>query len=225
MKAVIFDLDGVIVSTDELHYQAWKQIADQELIPFDRQINHRLRGVSRIQSLEILLEKASHPYTNTEKACLAERKNSIYQQLLQTLTPADILDGVVDTLDQLKQMGIRVAIGSSSKNAPLILEQIGLTSIFDVVSDGNNITHSKPNPEVFQKAAQMLGLPESECLVVEDAVAGIQAAKAAGMTAVGVGDAVGSSLADVSLDSIKLLCKWIFEKETEIEKTGRKRHD
>ena len=202
MKAVIFDLDGVIVSTDALHYEAWKQIAQRENIPFTWEDNNLLRGVSRMESLEIILRKANRAYTPQEKNGLAEEKNGIYRNLLNSLTPDDLLEGVADTLDALKAQGRPIAIGSSSKNTRTILRMIGLESFFHAVSDGNSITHSKPHPEVFLKAAAMLHMDPEACVVVEDSHAGITAAKAAGMTAVAVGDACSSPEADYRLASI-----------------------
>ena len=153
MKGFIFDLDGVIVSTDGLHSLAWKKMADQEGIYFDEQINNRLRGVSRMASLEIVLERSTKVYTDEEKQALAIYKNDIYKELLKSLTPADILPGVADTLNELRARGYKLAIGSSSRNTPAILKYIGLEGFFDAVSDGNNITNSKPDPEVFIKGA------------------------------------------------------------------------
>ena len=187
IQAVIFDLDGVIVTTDDCHYRAWKTIADQEGIYFDRTINERLRGVSRMESLEILLERADKSYTSEQKEALATSKNEIYKQLILSLTPDDLLEGVKEVLTILKNNNIKIAVGSSSKNTPLILERIGLSTFFDAVSDGNNITHSKPHPEVFIKAADMLGIPCRNCLVFEDADAGVAAAIAANMKVFGVG--------------------------------------
>lgn len=181
IRAVIFDLDGVIVTTDDCHYNAWKKMADDEGIYFDRKINERLRGVSRMESLEIILERAEKEYTHEEKKELAEKKNRIYVELINKLTPKDILPGVLNNLNQLKKSGIKVAIGSSSKNTPIILRQVGLSSFFDAVSDGNNISHSKPDPEVFLKAAEMLKVAPKNCMIVEDADAGIEAGKRAGM--------------------------------------------
>jgi beta-phosphoglucomutase len=188
-KAVIFDLDGVIVSTDKYHYKAWKAMADKEGIYFDETINNRLRGVSRMASLEIILERATKHYTDEEKVELATMKNNIYRSSLSQLTPDDILPGVMDTLNELKKMDIRLGVGSSSKNTPVILKQIGLAEYFDAVADGNQITKSKPDPEVFLLAAKLLGIAPEDCVVVEDAYAGIDAAKAGGMKAAGVGDA------------------------------------
>lgn len=204
IKAVIFDLDGVIVSTDECHYKAWKMLADEEGIYFDRTINERLRGVSRMESLEIVLEKAQKSYTDDEKTALAERKNNCYKEYIKSLTPDDILTGVMDNLEDLKAKGIKIAIGSSSKNTPIILKQIGLDNYFDAVSDGNNITKSKPDPEVFVKAADMLGMPYKECLVVEDADAGIEAGKSAGMMTLAVNKAQGGDMAVENLGKAKI---------------------
>ena len=192
IKAVIFDLDGVIVSTDDCHYEAWKKLADEEDIYFDRKINDRLRGVSRMASLEIVLERSKKAYTEEEKAKLAERKNGYYRDFIKKLTPNDILPGVMDNLAELKKNGIKIAIGSSSKNTPVILKQIGLCGYFDAVSDGNNITKSKPNPEVFLKAAEMLKILPENCLVVEDADAGIEAGKKGGMKTLSVHGAKGA---------------------------------
>ena len=192
IKAVIFDLDGVIVSTDDCHYEAWKKLADEEGIYFDRKINDRLRGVSRMASLEIVLERSEKAYTEEEKAELAERKNNYYREFIEKLTPNDILPGVMDNLEELKKNGIKIAIGSSSKNTPIILKQIGLDGYFDAVSDGNNISKSKPDPEVFLKAAEMLKIPPENCLVVEDADAGIEAGKKGGMKTLSVHGAKGA---------------------------------
>lgn len=195
IKAVIFDLDGVIVSTDDCHYEAWKKMADEESIYFDKTINNRLRGVSRMESLEIVLERATKEYSDEGKLQLAERKNGYYKEFITKLTPADILPGAMNTLVELKENGIKVAIGSSSKNTPVILKQIGLSDYFDAVSDGNNITNSKPDPEVFLKAADMLGIPYAECMIVEDADAGIEAGKRAGMKTMSVHNAKGADVA------------------------------
>lgn len=188
-KGIIFDLDGVICSTDEYHYLAWRSLADQLGIGFDRQINNRLRGVSRMQSLEIVLEKSDKAYTDAEKAQFAETKNALYRELLGQMSEADLSDEVRDTLNALRQKGLKLAIGSSSKNTPFILERIGLSGFFDAVSDGNNITRSKPDPEVFLKAAQMLDLLPADCLVVEDAHAGVEAAVTGGFECAAIGDA------------------------------------
>lgn len=191
-EAVIFDLDGVIVSTDNCHYKAWKQLADEENIYFDEKINTRLRGVSRMESLEIVLEKAAKLYSEEEKQKMATLKNEYYKELIKRLTPDDILPGVMKNLEELKKNGIKIAIGSSSKNTPIILRQIGLSEYFDAISDGNNIAKSKPDPEVFLKAAEMLNINPNNCLIVEDADAGIEAGKNAGMKTLSVNGAKGA---------------------------------
>lgn len=196
IRAVIFDLDGVICSTDEYHYQAWKKIADSRGIFFDREINNRLRGVSRMESLDIILERSDREYTDAEKLAMATEKNEIYRTLLDNMSPADLSDEVRDTLNELRRRGYPMSIGSSSKNTRYILRRIGLGDFFDAVSDGTNITRSKPDPEVFLKAAEFLGEKPENCLVVEDAAAGIQAAKAGGMYAAGIGEAMKYSKTD-----------------------------
>lgn len=189
-KAVIFDLDGVIVCTDECHYKGWKKLADEENIYFDREINQRLRGVSRMESLEIVLERAKKSYTAEEKAEMAERKNNYYREYIKDLTPADVLPGVMDFCEFLRANGAKLAIGSSSKNTPAILKGIGLDTYFDAVADGNQITKSKPDPEVFLLAAKLVDIDPADCMVVEDAEAGVQAALAGGMDVLGLGNAV-----------------------------------
>lgn len=188
-EAVIFDLDGVICHTDKFHYEAWKALADKLGIYFDEEINNRLRGVSRMDSLEIILEKSTVSYTEEEKKTFAAEKNDIYKELLRNMSPADLTAEVKDTLDILRARGAKLAIGSSSRNARFILNQIGLGDYFDAISDGNNISFSKPNPEVFLKACEFVHSTPEKCLVVEDAKAGIDAACAGGMDAAGLGEA------------------------------------
>ncbi len=188
-KAVIFDLDGVICFTDKYHYQAWKEMADGIGVYFDEVINNRLRGVSRMASLDIILERSEKSYKEKKKEKLAAQKNEIYKKLLEQMSPADLSDEVKNTLDELRKRGYKLAIGSSSKNTKMILKQLGLDGYFDAISDGTNITHSKPDPEVFLKAAQFLGMDPEACLVVEDALAGIDAAVAGGFDSAGVGEA------------------------------------
>ena len=200
-EAVIFDLDGVICHTDKYHFKAWKALADKLGIYFDETINNRLRGVSRMESLEIILERYDGTLTDEEKTRYAEEKNDIYKELLKQMSPADLSPEVKDTLDQLRARGVKLAIGSSSKNARFILGQIGLGDYFDAISDGNNITNSKPDPEVFVKAAEFLGIPAGKCLVVEDAEAGIQAATAGGMDSAAMGDAARYHIATYDMDS------------------------
>jgi beta-phosphoglucomutase len=201
MKAFIFDLDGVLVFTDKFHYQAWKKTADKLGVYFDETINNRLRGVSRAGSLEIILERYDGKLDMDEKAALMEEKNNLYRQFLDTMTPADVSDEVRSVLDELHKRGFKLAIGSSSKNAVFILEKVQLRDAFDAISDGNNITRSKPDPEVFLKAASFLAQTPQDCAVVEDAIAGIDAAKAAGMTSIGIGDAASYPKADYTISS------------------------
>lgn len=201
-KAVIFDLDGVICSTDRFHYQAWKALTDRLGIPFNEEVNNRLRGVSRMASLDIILERSDRTYTQAEKEAFAAEKNSTYRELLKTMTPADLTEEVRDTLTRLHRRGYRLAVGSSSKNTQLILGQTDLGGFFDAAADGTDITRSKPDPEVFLAAARKLGIPPAGCAVVEDAKAGIQAAKAAGMTALALyGSARDCGLEDYNLAS------------------------
>ncbi|MGM9606486.1 MAG: beta-phosphoglucomutase [Oscillospiraceae bacterium] len=204
IKGILFDLDGVLVFTDRYHYLAWKKIADKLGIYFDETINNRLRGVSRMDSLEIVLERYEGPALSREdKERLAGEKNESYRALLREMTPESVSPEVRSTLTVLRQRGYRLAIGSSSKNAKTILSLVGLTEQFDAISDGTNITRSKPDPEVFLKAAEFLGLPPAQCAVVEDACAGIDAARAGGMTAVGIGDAAGYDRATFRIDSFE----------------------
>lgn len=204
-KAVIFDLDGVICSTDEYHYLAWKKLADRENIYFDKIINNRLRGVSRMESLEIILEKACKTYTDLEKIEMATFKNDYYRELLLQMSPRDLSDEVKATLLTLKEKGIKIAIGSSSKNTKTILTQIGILDWFDVIADGNDIKNSKPDPEVFLCAASRLGLDAADCIVVEDALAGIDAAKAGNFYAVGIQDAAKYQKTDYPVTKISEL--------------------
>lgn len=198
-QGIIFDLDGVICHTDKYHYQAWKKLADKLGVYFDEVINNRLRGVSRMESLNIILEKCDRELTIQEKEACAEEKNEIYKELLKNMTTEDLSREVRETLEQLREKGLKLAIGSSSKNAGFILERIGLGDFFDAVSDGNNITFSKPDPEVFLKAAQFLNLQPEQCLVVEDAEAGLLAAKRGNMDCAGIGEAAKSHLATYKL--------------------------
>lgn len=201
-KAVIFDLDGVICFTDKYHYMGWKMLADRLGIYFDEKINDRLRGVSRMASLDIILERATKEYTPEEKEAFATEKNDNYRKLLANMSPADLTDEVKNTLIELRRRGYVLTIGSSSKNTQYILERIGLGSFFDAIADGTDITHSKPDPEVFLISAKKVGIDPKDCAVVEDAKSGIQAAKAAGMTALALfGDAKGCGLEDYDLTS------------------------
>lgn len=203
IKAVIFDLDGVLVSTDVLHYKAWKKLAEDEgIYDYTEADNVRQRGVSRMASLEVVLEKTDKKYTDEEKKEMAERKNKIYVESLSDLSEKDVLPGALRFIEYIKDKGIKTAVGSASKNAPLILEKTKLLGLMDGVSCGLDTTKSKPDPEVFLVAAQKIGEDPKDCMVVEDSDAGIQAAKAGGMTALAVGAAKENPLADFSADSL-----------------------
>ncbi|MBO5060546.1 MAG: beta-phosphoglucomutase [Clostridia bacterium] len=203
IEAVIFDLDGVLVTTDVLHFKAWKALAEElGITNFTKADNARQRGVSRMASLEVVLEKSDKVYTDEEKLAFAEKKNTNYVKSLDTLSENDVLAGVEKFIAFLKENGIKTAIGSASKNAPLILEKTGLVGKFDAISSGLDTTKSKPDPEVFLVAAKKLGKDPSVCLVVEDSDAGIEAAKAGGMYALAVGEAKNNPLADYCADSL-----------------------
>lgn len=202
MKGIVFDLDGVICFTDKFHYRAWKKLADRLGIYFDEEINNRLRGVSRMASLDIILERSDEKYTEEEKLALAEEKNETYKELLVQMSPDDLSDEVRDTLMELRNRGYKLAIGSSSKNTRTILGRIGLGDFFDEISDGTNISKSKPDPEVFLKAAEFIGEKPEDCLVVEDAMAGIEAAFRGGFKSAGLGEANNHEYVTYKMNSI-----------------------
>lgn len=181
----IFDLDGVITDTAEYHYRAWKRLADEEGIPFTREDNEALRGVSRRRSLELLLKGRS--LTEEQMQIWMERKNDYYRAFLKDITPADLLPGVGDFLQEAKDKGIRLGIGSASKNARDVVEQLGIRHLLDVIGDGYSVVNSKPAPDLFIWVAGGLGLNPQSCIVFEDATAGIEAALAGGFWAVGIG--------------------------------------
>lgn len=216
-KGVIFDLDGVLCHTDEYHYLAWKQLAQQEGIYFDRLINQRLLGISRSESLEIVLERAGRTYTQAEKSRLAERKNELYRQYLLRMTPADLTTGAEKVLQTLEAAGVKLAVGSSSRNARFILDKLGISSKFQVIIDGNVLQHSKPDKEVFCKALAALHLAADQCLVVEDAVSGIQAAVSAGIKTAGIGKVIEQTAVDYTLHAISDLLPVVLG-------TGSQRH-
>lgn len=203
IKGIIFDLDGVLCHTDEYHYLAWKALADRLGIYFDREINNRLRGVDRMKSLEIILERGTAEYSEAEKISFAAEKNGLYRKMLEKMSSEDLSEEVRDTLNGLKEKNIKIAIGSSSKNACFILEKLGIINWFDVIVSGNDITKSKPDPQVYEKARQKLSLLPEECLVVEDAVSGVLAGKAAGMKVVGIGEAAACEFVDFPVKTIK----------------------
>jgi len=187
IEGAIFDLDGVLVDTAKYHYRAWRRLAAELGFDFTEADNERLKGVSRIRSLEILLEVGRVTMTAEQKEEAAARKNAWYVEYLHTLDENALLSGAKDYLLCLRENGIRIALGSASKNAPLILERLNIVSLFDAVIDGNTVSKAKPDPEVFLKAAAIMSLTPEHCVVFEDALAGIKAAKAGGMRAIGVG--------------------------------------
>ena len=187
IKACLFDLDGVVVDTARYHYKAWKKIADDLGFDFTAHDNERLKGVSRMESLDILLELGNIKADLHTKEALATRKNSLYVSYISTMTPDEILPGVISFLDELRNAGFLVALGSASKNALSILDKIGIAQKFDAVIDGNKVSKAKPDPEVFLKGASELGIKPRECLVFEDAQAGIDAARNGGMHIIGIG--------------------------------------
>lgn len=197
MKACIFDLDGVIVDTAKYHYLAWKEIAAELGFEFTEKDNELLKGVSRMASLDILLSIGGVDLCEEEKLKLADKKNQIYLSYITKMTSGEVLPGVRDFLNALYRNGIKVALGSASKNAKTILKQVDIERMFDVIADGTNVTKAKPDPEVFLKGAELLGLSSEDCIVFEDAVAGIEAAHQAGMKCVGVGSREILRTADV----------------------------
>lgn len=197
IKACIFDLDGVVVDTARYHFIAWKALAEELGFEFTPEDNERLKGVSRMQSLDILLDIGGLHVPEQEKQAMAEKKNASYVRYIETMTPEETLPGVEKFLRELRANGIKTALGSASKNAPMILERIGLAPLFDAIVDGNSISEAKPNPEVFLKGAEILGVQPENCLVFEDARAGVEAARNAGMRCIGIGDPETLGMADL----------------------------
>lgn len=187
IKAIIFDLDGVLVDTAKYHYLAWKRLAEDLNIKFSIEDNERLKGVSRMKSLDIILEIGNITLNDDIKMELAEKKNTWYVEYISKLTPTDILPGVIDFIKSIKSNGIKIAIGSASKNSMIILNNLKITDYFDAIIDGTKVSSAKPNPEVFLKGALALNIPPCQCIVFEDAVAGIDAAINAGMYSIGIG--------------------------------------
>ena len=207
IKGLVFDLDGVITDTAERHYLAWKRIADRLGIAIDREWNERLKGISRTESLELILaEKPDCLLDAEEKEQLLKEKNAHYLELIAEITAADILPGIPELLEEAKIAGYRMAIASASKNAPLILERLGLSTGFDAVVDPESLKHNKPHPEIFERAAQALGLETHACIGFEDSLAGIEGIKRAGMPAVAIGiPAFGEWLPDIEVTATKEL--------------------
>ena len=213
IKACLFDLDGVVVDTAKYHYIAWKEMAAELGFDFTQKQNELLKGVSRMRSLDILLGIGKIVLTDAEKLLLAENKNNRYLDYVRQMSEEEILPGVSEFLNELREQGIQIALGSASKNAPLILERIHLMEKFDVIVDGNAVSKAKPDPEVFLRCAELLGVEPVNCLVFEDAQAGIEAARNGGMKVIGVGSPENLSLADHYIPGFEkldydLLSKW-----------------
>lgn len=187
IQAAIFDLDGVIVDTAKYHYLAWKRLAKEVGIDLSEEENEKLKGVSRMDSLDIILALGGVTLDTARKEELADKKNAWFLEFVNQMTPAEILPGAKELLMNLRKQGIKIALGSSSKNAPLVLRLLSIEKLFDVIVDGTMVKNSKPDPEIFLLGAKLLSLPPSTCVVFEDAEAGVEAALAAGMKCVGIG--------------------------------------
>ncbi|WP_040949918.1 beta-phosphoglucomutase [Gorillibacterium massiliense] len=204
-KGAIFDLDGVIVDTAKYHYLAWKWLASELGFDFTEKDNERLKGVSRMRSLDILLEVGGITLDEARKEELAAQKNQLYVDYISKIDENELLPGAKAYMLGLKERGVKISLGSASKNAGLILDKLGITELFDAIVDGTKVAKAKPDPEVFLLAAQELGLSAAECVVYEDALAGIEAAHAAGMKAVGIGEAHNLPDADMLVDGLHQL--------------------
>lgn len=204
----IFDLDGVITDTAEYHYRGWKRLADEEGLPFTREENEHLRGISRRESLMLILKDRTFPEEKVQE--MMARKNGYYLQFIKEISPRDLLPGARELLEEIRAAGLKNALGSASKNAKEVLDRLGIRSLFDAISDGHSVERQKPAPDLFLHAARQLDLPPAECVVVEDAAAGIEAAKAGGFHSIGLGprervggaEAVFPSLAGVGLPAL-----------------------
>lgn len=205
-KGAIFDLDGVLTETSEQHYDAWRQLAEELQIPFDKGYNELLKGVSRMASLELILKRGdlAEAYTEEEKRLLANKKNDFYQILIKDFSPSKLFEGVDLLLDQLREQGIKIALASASNNAPFLLKAMGVDQKFDAIMDPMTIVNGKPDPEIFLKAAGAIGVEPGACIGFEDSIAGIKAIKSAGMVAVGIGNESTLREADLVLSHISM---------------------
>ena len=214
LKAVIFDLDGVVTDSAKYHYLAWKELADELNIPFDEEYNEKLKGVSRMESLELILKNgnAENNYSAEEKARLADKKNEHYKELIKEITPADMLPGVENFLKELKANNIKTALASVSKNAPSIIKQLQAEKYFDYIADAAAVPNAKPFPDIFLVGAEALEVKPENCIAVEDARTGIEAIHRAGMLAVGVGTPAEMEEADLVLTTSALNLELIVDK-------------
>lgn len=203
--AVIFDLDGVLTDTAELHYLSWKIVADELRMPFDRSVSDQMRGLSRTESLAVLLREDAVRYSDEQKRRFTELKNEAYLRLVDRMTSADLFPGTLDLLRGLRLRGVRIAVASSSRNAGRVVERLGVGDLLDTLVDANTVSCSKPDPQVFLRAAEKLGVPPHYCVVIEDAEAGVAAARAGGMCVVGIGPAERVGRADLVVGSMAAL--------------------
>jgi len=204
IRAFIFDLDGVITDTAEYHYRAWKRLAAEEGLSFSREDNEHLRGISRRESLMLILRDGVYPEEKIQE--MMERKNSYYLEFIKEISPRDLLPGAKELLEEIRAAGLKNALGSASKNASEVLDRLGIRSLFDAISDGHSVERQKPAPDLFLHAAQQLGLSPAECVVVEDAAAGIEAARAGGFRSIGLGPRERVAAADITFPSLDGLC-------------------
>jgi len=203
IKGIIFDLDGVITDTAEYHYLGWQKLADEEGLEFDRKFNEKFRGVSRMKCLDMLLEENNRKVTAKEREELAERKNNYYQKYLENITKDNLLEGIEKILNTVKNNGYKMAIASASKNTEIVVKKLNIREMFDTISDGYSVKNTKPAPDLFLHTAEKLNSKPAECVVFEDAKAGIDAALAANMTAVGIGPEERVGHAHFRFDSVK----------------------
>jgi beta-phosphoglucomutase len=203
IRAFIFDLDGVLTDTAEYHYRAWKRLADEEKVPFTRNDNEKLRGISRRASLNFIFQERK--LTEEKVLELMDRKNGYYREYLNNITTEDLLPGVIELLGKLQARGCRLAMASASKNALTVIERLNIASYFNAIADGNSVKKTKPAPDLFLYTANQLGLPPENCLVVEDAEAGIAAARVAGMATIGIGPPERVGEADYVYPSVEAI--------------------
>jgi alpha,alpha-trehalose phosphorylase len=212
LRGVVFDLDGVLTDSAEYHYRAWKALADELGIPFDREANEGLRGVPRMESLEAILARGERAYGEDEKRALAAKKNANYQRMIEDVTPRDLLPGVPELLVAIREAGVKVALASSSRNGPTLVERLGIGDRLDAIVDPARLRRGKPDPEIFETAAELLDLPVEDCVGVEDAEAGIASIVGAGMPSVGVGDAQALGAATLVVPDTEYLTLEVLER-------------
>ena len=207
ISGIIFDLDGVITDTSEFHFLAWKELADTLGVEINRAFNEKLKGISRMESLELILDHGniSEKFTVDEKLALATKKNDHYKQLIETVTQDDILPGIEDLLIEIKSENIKIGVASASRSASIVIGRLGITNYFDYIIDSNTVIHGKPDPEIFLKVADYLNIPAVNCIGIEDAYAGVKAINAAGMFSVGVEDTIPLDEADFVVKHTKSL--------------------